>query len=866
MAIQFPLNPVDGDEFNAVGRRFRYTSPPGVWESIGSQDAESDPIFSASPAAGITSTEITSWNEAYSWGDHGVVGYELASNKGIPNGYASLDANGKVLTTQVPPLAITEVFVVADEAARLALTAQEGDVAIQTDTSTTYIKNSGTSGTNADWNVIEAPVTEVDPVFSASPAAGISSGQISNYDFVAGTVNTNYVNWNTAYGWGDHAQAGYLTSYTETDTLDSVTGRGNTTTNAIQTGNITADSATITAQNSGGTITLESASFTVPETSVSLAGSNPTIKMNPEISEDAVIENRRGGSDLLLKTSVTNNSPQTRMTINSSGNVGIGTTSPSQVASKKTLHVYDATNGGAVRIGDATTNMFIDCDTASGTRIRANAGDMIVGTNNAAGNLNLITGGSTKVTVLGSNGNVTFSGDIKIRQDTAIGLDLLGTVSAVPSAQNHGYIATGDSGAGGANGDLLIAPRTSALTSIRFITGTTPTERLTIASTGNVGIGTDGPNEKLSLRGSGSATSLYVYDGAGSTAGRFTSSGDIIDISARGSVNSKLTVTTGAGAGSTAMTIASNGNVGIGTQSPGALLDISSASNTILRLNNTGTNAWDIENDSNLKFSRGGTERMRIDSIGNVGIGGAPTGISSNATTLQLKGGVTTKAGGIRLASSNESEVAFFYKDSTNGLYIAAQTGNNQIRFLQGSTAAMTIDSSGNLLIGKQAPSAVTVGPQLLPTGVFNSGIAASTNSTITNTIYSTTAAATRFYVGMGGTIFATSTSITAISDASLKENVRDLDKGLESIKALKPRRYDWKNGDGTDVMGFIAQEVEEVMPELVYDYQYTAEETKKGLKMGDMLPSMVKAIQELAQQVEDLQAELAALKSTGEA
>ena len=116
----------------------------------------------------------------------------------------------------------------------------------------------------------------------------------------------------------------------------------------------------------------------------------------------------------------------------------------------------------------------------------------------------------------------------------------------------------------------------------------------------------------------------------------------------------------------------------------------------------------------------------------------------------------------------------------------------------------------------------------------------------------------------MGGNIYATSTSITAISDASLKENVRDLDKGLDTIKALKPRRYDWKNGDGTDVMGFIAQEVEEVMPELVYDYQYTAEETKKGLKMGDMLPSMVKAIQELAQQVEDLQAELAALKSTG--
>lgn len=34
MAITFPSNPVDGDEFSAAGRLFRYTSPPGVWESI----------------------------------------------------------------------------------------------------------------------------------------------------------------------------------------------------------------------------------------------------------------------------------------------------------------------------------------------------------------------------------------------------------------------------------------------------------------------------------------------------------------------------------------------------------------------------------------------------------------------------------------------------------------------------------------------------------------------------------------------------------------------------------------------------------------------------------------------------------------
>jgi hypothetical protein len=81
-------------------------------------------------------------------------------------------------------------------------------------------------------------------------------------------------------------------------------------------------------------------------------------------------------------------------------------------------------------------------------------------------------------------------------------------------------------------------------------------------------------------------------------------------------------------------------------------------------------------------------------------------------------------------------------------------------------------------------------------------------------------------------------------------------------VLALKPRRFDWKNGDGDDIMGFIAQEVEEVLPELVHDYMYNEDETKKSLKMGDMIPSMVKAIQEQQVMIESLKAEVEALKN----
>ena len=208
MAINFPSSPSTNDTHTENSQTWVYNGTKWLKEG---DFTETDPIFVASEANNITSTDTTNWDTAHGWGDHSVAGYEVTTNKGTANGYASLDANGKVPSTQIPPLALTEVNVVADETARLALTAQEGDVAIQTDTSTTYIHNGGSAGTNADWSTIEAPVTETDPVFTASAAFGIASGDITN--------------WNTAFGWGDHSAAGYATTtnFTSTGIDDNAT-------------------------------------------------------------------------------------------------------------------------------------------------------------------------------------------------------------------------------------------------------------------------------------------------------------------------------------------------------------------------------------------------------------------------------------------------------------------------------------------------------------------------------------------------------------------------------------------------------------------------------------------------------------------
>ena len=184
-------------------------------------------------------------------------------------------------------------------------------------------------------------------------------------------------------------------------------------------------------------------------------------------------------------------------------------------------------------------------------------------------------------------------------------------------------------------------------------------------------------------------------------------------------------------------------------------------------------------------------------------------------------------------------------------MYIS-QSQNAALVFATNATEAARIDSSGNLLVGQTSPSTTATGFFFSPNyssvsgnGTLYVGNSSSTNAAAGINLYSTGAGAYRFYVDMAGTIHATSTSISAISDQTLKTNVRDLETGLTEVMSLKPRRFDWINGDAENVAGFIAQEVEEVLPELVSDYQYSEGVTKKSLKMGDILPTLVKAIQE---------------------
>ena len=106
------------------------------------------------------------------------LGTSATLNAGVANGTATLDATGKVPSAQMPPIAITETFVVASQIAQLALTAQEGDVAVRTDLSKTYIKNSGTSGTMADWSELLAPGAPVQSVNGQTGTVSLTASDV----------------------------------------------------------------------------------------------------------------------------------------------------------------------------------------------------------------------------------------------------------------------------------------------------------------------------------------------------------------------------------------------------------------------------------------------------------------------------------------------------------------------------------------------------------------------------------------------------------------------------------------------------------------------------------------------------------------
>jgi len=101
--------------------------------------------------------------------------YQPTSEKGQNNGYASLGADGKIPSSQVPAIAITAVYVVASEAAMLALEADTGDVAVRSDINKTFILQGTDPSTLSDWKEMLTPTDLVTSVDGQTGAVDLSA-------------------------------------------------------------------------------------------------------------------------------------------------------------------------------------------------------------------------------------------------------------------------------------------------------------------------------------------------------------------------------------------------------------------------------------------------------------------------------------------------------------------------------------------------------------------------------------------------------------------------------------------------------------------------------------------------------------------
>jgi hypothetical protein len=304
-------------------------------------------------------------------------------------------------------------------------------------------------------------------------------------------------------------------------------------------------------------------------------------------------------------------------------------------------------------------------------------------------------------------------------------------------------------------------------------------------------------------------------------------------------------------------------------------------------------NTWGIANGSTAANSNslafyndaGGTNsvKMLIDSSGNVGVGVTPSAWNSNYNAIDI-GQNGTIAG--RVGSSNTVDIAsngfrntsgnWVYKlsgsntacryqqDGSTGIHYwftgAAGTAGNTITGF--STPIMTLDASGNLLVGTTSTSNTTQGFKILSTGRFYGVMATGgyaimnhTGGSGTEYIYEFQRAGT----AVGSiTTTTTSTAYVTSSDYRLKETVQPLSGGLARVNALKPSIYKWKS-DGSSGEGFLAHELAEVVPSAVTGEKDAVNEDgsikAQGVDLSKVVPILVAAIKELTARVEALEA-----------
>ncbi|MGE4234640.1 MAG: tail fiber domain-containing protein, partial [Bacteriovoracia bacterium] len=566
---------------------------------------------------------------------------------------------------------------------------------------------------------------------------------------------------------------------------------------------------------------------------------------------------------------------QTPMVISAAGNVGIGTNSPTNLLSFG---------------GNAARTIWMERHTTANT---------------AGNNLTLQAGGATS-TATDKNG-----GDLILSSGTATG-----------------------------TGTSSISFQTATAQGSTSTTDNAPTTKMTILGNGNVGIGTTNPTRALSVVGMTSVTSSTQYGGS------FWSNGTNTIADIKGSSASNDTGMLGLYTGgtkniqlvATGNSYLNGGNLGIGTTSPAYTLDVAGNGGNVTAIfgadnsattrtdatqkttrlgvphytnaeepmalfyasSAAATNSITIGGGTSLlnaatqislytaanNTTTTGTERVRIDSSGNVGIGttnpsvplhvnGLPYSSNypfnvfvqdSTAFAQDVGGGVGFQGAVSAGSSAVLSGIRGGKENSTSGNadgYLALMTRSNSA-----STAyeRMRISSTGNVGIGTSSPTFLldvngntyVRGTLYASTNGFSSNAGSDLKIYANNKVdLGVVIQQTTGFVGIGTTSPGYKLQVGAAADGSearanawnilsderLKKNFQAIPNALDKILSLNGYFYQWNQGpDQKRKVGLKAQEVEKVFPEVISE----GNDGYKSVSYNHLIAPVISAIKEL--------------------
>ncbi len=655
------------------------------------------------------------------------------------------------------------------------------------------------------------------------------------------------------------------------------------------------------------------------------------------------------------------------MRVNTLGLVGIGTTSPAvnfQVGDGSTDttsrfyyndNTYTQINGYGLYMSrntsyirpttDNTKILYIGASTRQWNVLSMDASTTTFNTNgsenmriNSSGNVGIGTSSPTRLLhVAGASASAIMTLQ---RTNSNSG----GSYGALQwTASDDHTVAAIDARADGDNeGAHLLFHTTSAATS------NDPygiNERMRITSNGNVGIGTTNPTKKLDVNGRVRIGDInYSYGGTNyhvllaedsndayisningnaiiSGGGYYygsnlrllnSTSTSYSGIQARADGNIAFENATGGTAGSTIavsekMRVSSNGNVGIGTTNPAELLTVSASDDVSIRINSTKNGTWTADqklgaleffgNDASgegaglkgyvnllskntfgagfdMTFgttdgTNGISERMRVAHNGNVGIN-----ITNPGQKLDVVGNIRSQF--------NSGDYSQIESNGSGGVIKALSSGSTTILFRSYGDSYILND----LGIGVSSPDArlhaYSSGKAAIIRSLQNIGLEVQGGGNGTDiAIFKNTSGTERFSLNSSGQMFNLGMASSSSANASLmhnsstgliyrytssiryKEDVKDLTNAVDKIMKLRP--VEFKPKDSLKyTTGMIAEEVFEVMPEITFEAEVEGFDTPQvdGISYEPLHAYYIKAIQELSSKIESLETRIQTLEN----